>query len=291
MYSCIDNPRSAEEITVESVLATFSRRLVPRVGGHQRVCEIVEAYGVTVDDTSRKIIYDHVQFVQAQRAERRRQLLRKFATGLKQLSAVELQARLQKVTTQTARSAIKQALHIRRERDLHLASQLREEKFKSIAPSTNTKVRAIYRGSNAAASKKLYRTLSNLGAHGRIATELLRAQKSSSRAKSYRGCIGFRGGDTYSDVAYDRKELALASLCQLLECNSCGWTWGWKPDHAQPRAPWVLYIELPTGQVSFHCVVRLDGPDFVGDWDGTHLSEQRILAFCESLLGPEDMDG
>lgn len=61
-------------------------------------------------------------------------------------------------------------------------------------------------------------------------------------------------------------------------------TWGWKQDPKEDRAKHVLYIDLPQGQVSFHATKRYRGPDYDGEWDGEHKSEERIIAFCDSVL-------
>ncbi|MFB3828940.1 MAG: hypothetical protein ACE15B_19395 [Bryobacteraceae bacterium] len=63
-----------------------------------------------------------------------------------------------------------------------------------------------------------------------------------------------------------------------------GITYGWKEDPAQPFHSWVLYVDLPPGQVSFHTAQRLTGPDYAGDWDGQHFSANRIIAFCNEIL-------
>ena len=62
-------------------------------------------------------------------------------------------------------------------------------------------------------------------------------------------------------------------------------------DESESFAPHVLYVDLPTGQVSWHCTMRGSGPDYGDDWDGMHLSESRILEFAESLFPAEDISG
>jgi hypothetical protein len=48
----------------------------------------------------------------------------------------------------------------------------------------------------------------------------------------------------------------------------------------------ILYIDLPTGQVSFHCPERGDGPDYAGSWDGVpEASRDRIVAAIDQLVG------
>ena len=48
--------------------------------------------------------------------------------------------------------------------------------------------------------------------------------------------------------------------------------------------PWVVYIDIPQGQVSFHSPDRYIGPDYMGEWDGSHMSEERILSYCDRVL-------
>jgi hypothetical protein len=151
------------------------------------------------------------------------------------------------------------------------ASQLRRT-----APHVDGEVARIFYASNASHTRQLHRRLEAHGCLGQIAAALLRAQKASSRAKLYRG--------EHSGHAYSRKEQALRALCELLGANACGLSWGWKPDHDQDRAPQVFYLDLPNGQVSFHSPSRLSGPDYPGEWDRSRASEQRIIAFAQSLF-------
>lgn len=93
---------------------------------------------------------------------------------------------------------------------------------------------------------------------------LFRASKCSERAKVYRG-RGYRG------AAYDRKKWSMDNLCTALteHADAMGIVWGWKSDPAMSADDpfrFVLYVEIPTGQVSFHGP-RGVGPDYAGDWD------------------------
>jgi hypothetical protein len=48
----------------------------------------------------------------------------------------------------------------------------------------------------------------------------------------------------------------------------------------------VLYVELPTGQVSFHTGYREDGPDYGREWDGVKgASAGRVCQWAAQLLG------
>lgn len=175
-------------------------------------------------------------------------------------------------------------------------------------------VREIYDGSDAAATKTLYGRLSLCGPLGLIAVDLFRAQKSSARAKLYRG--GVRGIGSYRDLAYERKEWSLNQLCTALEQQdgkNNNIRWGWKEDPVVPFGnlpSWVLYVDLPfvigdpalmsaaaldSGaaeeivyrQVSFHAPRRGTGPDYPGEWDRQSASAQRIIEFCERLLADQ----
>ncbi len=144
----------------------------------------------------------------------------------------------------------------------------------------------VYYGSNGGKTKSFCSKLDKQGPLGRIAAALFRAQKASSRAKVYRGGVKCDGGFrlSYRDLAYDRKDEVVNTLSEILAADACGLTWGWKLDEKNPSAPNVIYVNLPQGQVSFHSVQRHRGPDYHGDWDGEGKSEQRILAFCNSLM-------
>ena len=144
----------------------------------------------------------------------------------------------------------------------------------------------VYHGSNGGATHSFYHRLEKKGRTGQLAANLMRVQKSSSRAKVYRGHITRSDGQqsSFRDLAYGRKDQCLLWLCNGLMDNNCGLTWGWKCDPTEDRAKHVLYIDLPQGQVSFHSKRRYRGPDYAGEWDGEHKSEERIIAFCDSVL-------
>jgi hypothetical protein len=142
----------------------------------------------------------------------------------------------------------------------------------------------VYQGSDGEVTRAFYEDLYEHGAIGAVAVNLFRAQKCSARAKVYRG--GLRGKGRFKDMAYERKNWSLDNLCKaLLEHGvALGITFGWKQDPAQEFHSWVLYVDLPHGQVSFHSAARGDGPDYTGDWDGQHKSAERIIAFCDSVM-------
>ena len=146
--------------------------------------------------------------------------------------------------------------------------------------AATTEVIRIYQGSDGEATKRLYARLEALGIEGVIAVNLFRAQKSSERAKVYRG-----GG--YRASAYDRKQFAIGNLCGALAKHAAplGIAGGWSEDAKQPVHRHVLYVELPTGQVSFHSPSRGDGPDHGRPWDGiAGQSPDRIIRYVARIL-------
>jgi hypothetical protein len=141
---------------------------------------------------------------------------------------------------------------------------------------------SVFEGSSGEATTALYDDLRQLGAAGAVAVELFRAQKSSSRAKVYRG-----GG--YKGKAYDRKQWAMTNLAIALAELSFDerkrLAWGWQQDPKQQYHSWVLYVDLPNGQVSFHTAERGEGPIYRGDWDGIKdMSATRICRFIADLF-------
>ena len=158
----------------------------------------------------------------------------------------------------------------------------------------NQQVQAVYFGSDGAATRQLLRRLEKAGTLGSIAAQLFRAQKTSRRAKAYRGGIRHGSGmvTSFKDLSYEKKDQAICGLCSLLQTDPCGLTWGWKIDPSQPFAKNVVYVDLPNGQCSFHLPDRYAGPDYLGEWDGKGASEERIIEFCERVLaGAKDSVG
>ncbi|MDE2097871.1 MAG: hypothetical protein KGL39_11530 [Patescibacteria group bacterium] len=137
----------------------------------------------------------------------------------------------------------------------------------------------IYKGADGEATKALYAELEARGPIGVVAMNLFRAQKCSERAKIYRG-------RRFKDAAYDRKQWSMGLLCAALQAHAAELQirWGWKLDEGAEFAKWVLYVDLPQGQVSFHSPARGEGPHYDPDWDGAAgWSPTRIIAFCEQL--------
>lgn len=141
------------------------------------------------------------------------------------------------------------------------------------------RVEAVYNGSNGDDTKQLYVELSMLGPAGELVVNLFRANKNSVRAKKYK-----RRSST--GAAYQTKQWAIENIERLLKrhATALGIVWGWKGDPAQARHRWVIYVELPTGQVSFHTGDRGDGPSFPGEWCGEFASADRIIALAAHLI-------
>ena len=152
--------------------------------------------------------------------------------------------------------------------------------------------RTIFDGDDAAKTRAYYCALERRGAIGEFAANLMRAQKASTRAKRYRG--GISGVGSFSDLAYERKAECLIRLCDSLLKHAAGGSWGWRdtlrwgwkidPRPRDPRAKWVLYVDLPSGQVSFHSTERFGGPDYPAEFDGAHASAERIISFCDFVF-------
>lgn len=153
---------------------------------------------------------------------------------------------------------------------------------------SNWTVRAIletYNGSDGDKTKALYADLDRCGPAGNVAMNLFRACKCSARAKVYRG--GIRGKGSYKSMAYDRKQWSIDNLAKALvqHGDALGIRWGWAVDPQQAMHKDVLYVELPTGQVSFHTAPRGPGPDYPGQWDGIRgQAPDRISKFCASVI-------
>jgi hypothetical protein len=153
-------------------------------------------------------------------------------------------------------------------------------------PGAKPSALEVYAGSDGALTTRYYAELSQRGPIGLIALNLFRAQKCSTRAKKYRG--GIRGHGSYKSMAYDRKSWSMGNLSDALivHASKLGMRWGWKEDPSTPfgeQSSYVLYVDLPQGQVSFHSPTRGKGPEYPAEFDGEHKSEERILAFCDSV--------
>jgi hypothetical protein len=146
----------------------------------------------------------------------------------------------------------------------------------------------VFSQQNGEVTKAYYADLEAKGPLGEIATALFRCQKRSSRAKAYR-----RG--RWRRAAYDVKQWSMGELCRLLQAHGepLGFTWGWKEDPGVlfgERASYVLYVDIPDiGQVSFHSPDRGTGPEYAGEWDGQRESLNRIVRFCDKVMGADSV--
>lgn len=143
----------------------------------------------------------------------------------------------------------------------------------------------VYTQMDGQLTTRYYRELTTRGAAGIVAVNLFRAQKCSSRAKVYKK-------KCYTQEAYARKEWSMAQLCDCLRDHGAGLgiSYGWKEDPTvrfDQDSSYVLYVEIPTGQVSFHCPRRGNGPDYTRDWDKAKSSQERIIAFCDMVFKRE----
>lgn len=145
-------------------------------------------------------------------------------------------------------------------------------------------VLAVYEGSNGKATAALYVQLEAIGPIGVVAMNLFRACKCSERAKGYR----LR---SHAAEAYRRKQWSMENLCVALdlEAESLGIRWGWGVDEVKRSSGsphhHVLYVEIGTGQVSFHTDHRCPGPDYGAPWDGVKgQSAGRIITWTARVL-------
>lgn len=138
---------------------------------------------------------------------------------------------------------------------------------------------SVFRQSNGEVTKAYYAEMNKRGLPGQLAVALFRAQKRSTAAKKYK-----RG--RFVRDAYDVKNWSLSEICRILttmQSFESAPRWGWKRDPKTPGYEWVLYVDLPTGQCSFHSADRLAGPDYSSEWDGIGMSEERICRYCNLI--------
>lgn len=140
----------------------------------------------------------------------------------------------------------------------------------------------VFKQQDGKITKSYYATLDAKGPAGQIATALFRAQKRSTAAKRYRG-------RRFRSEAYSVKSWSMDELCRLLTLHgtALGIRWGWKEDWETvfgENCSYVLYVDIPFGQVSFHSPQRGIGPDYRGEWDKSKESLSRTLAFCDGVF-------
>lgn len=144
-------------------------------------------------------------------------------------------------------------------------------------------VHRAYYGSDPALTRKIYdRLRKSAGQVGELAALLLSAQKTSDRAKVYKNADHRR--QSYSTK---RKSMTAIANHLMLYAEVVGIvSWGWKidPSMEDGEMKWVLYVDLPNGQVSWHSPERFEGPDYPHEWDGSKESKNRIIEFAQSVL-------
>jgi len=165
---------------------------------------------------------------------------------------------------------------LQRQQESQRANESKERARQRLIWENAHPVQAVFEGADSARTRRVLRNLEQIGLLGRVAAQLFRTQKSSGRAKVYRG--------DYAHYAYHRKGEFLKQLCELLsQQKQLAWGWGTDVEMAENGPCHVLYVDLPKGQASFHSFERWDGPDYTGDWDGTHESESNIIDFGEKI--------
>lgn len=146
-----------------------------------------------------------------------------------------------------------------------------------------SEIEHAYLGSDADKTRAVYQRLMECGGPGRIAVNLLRASKNSERAKLYKSGRSSR-------AAYGTKDWAIGELIGALAAHAdeIGIVWGWGRDEKTIAFEDVLYVDIPSGQVSFHVGYRGSGPEYRGEWDGVRgEGARRIIAFANSVLTGE----
>jgi hypothetical protein len=109
--------------------------------------------------------------------------------------------------------------------------------------------------------------------YGQLLAALRDAQRANDRAKSraanglrrrdyhdgsrYSGANYYRSGQA-RDHDYCEKSVAITHAVSL--ATEAGVKFGWRRDGG--GVPWVVYFDMPTGQVSFHVDTRGEGPDY-----------------------------
>lgn len=164
---------------------------------------------------------------------------------------------------------------VKAEKERQYETENQERHRRRLIWESDHPVQAAFQASDGLRTRRILRELEQIGSLGRVAAQLLRAQKASGRAKEYRG--------DYVAYAYRRKGESLERLCELLS-HQQELVWGWGTDVEMERGPrHVFYIDLPRGQASFHSFERYGGPDYPREWDGRHASESNIIDFGERL--------
>lgn len=182
----------------------------------------------------------------------------------------------------------------------------------------------VFNQQNGEVTKAWYAEMNRRGPHGQLAVALFRTQKRSTAAKSYRG--GKYRSAAYDVKNWSLSEICRI-LTAYPELNAT-WGWKEDPDtpgfnwvlYVDLPREWYcacgwqgLECNLihPAGclpadycpkcglrwgllfrgdrQVSFHSAVRLQGPDYAGDWDGKRASAERIVRYCDAVANSEPL--
>lgn len=189
--------------------------------------------------------------------------------AVRRMDLEELQKASRKIRSLDAKKVLQDAIDEKRVR------LQREPVREPIETFTADDVWRIYNGSDGSRTRKLYSTLKKFGVYGELAALCLAAQKTSDRAKEYRG--------DYKGMSYDKKGEKLRAICDLLESLGDTLNWGWGTDHTA-YCEHVLYIDLPTGQVSWHSPGKYSDKIYNDEWDGTPYSRQRVVEFARNVL-------
>lgn len=140
-----------------------------------------------------------------------------------------------------------------------------------------TTAQTVFDTSNGAVTQRYYDQLLQRGMRGVVALNLLRALKASKRAKVY--------SPQWRKIAYEKKKWSMSILANTLTQHAAdlGVVWGWGRDKYARGYTHVLYVDLPTGQASFHSPERFKGPDYVGEWS-REPAIRSVLRFCDAVM-------
>ena len=85
---------------------------------------------------------------------------------------------------------------------------------------------------------------------------------------------------------WDRWIRALKALVSFLDrsASQLGIHWGWQEHENQTGPFWVVFIDLPTGQVFYSAPERLTDHQYEGSMEWSESNEIPIFEFCEEIL-------
>lgn len=82
--------------------------------------------------------------------------------------------------------------------------------------------------------------------------------------------------------SYERKHALIHELIDL--CKEQRWVYG-KQKNRSSGPSWIIYFEIPgCEQISFHCDLSIEVPDYVREWDGKVNSTLNKLEAAISML-------